>query len=268
MHALFRAAPLALMAPGCRVAVPMPVPSPAGMVDRAIVVDGMTYRYMLFIPRVAAPPAGLPVVLFLHGMGERGSDNERPAHYSLGAYLRLHSDSFPAAVVITQVPADSYWTGQPARVALRALAATMREVHGNPRRVYLTGLSMGGYGSWELAVAQPELFAAAAIICGGVLAPAWDAHLRVHTVPSGTTDPYAWVAGRLGGLPVWVFHGDADRTVPVTESRRMVDALTRAGSDVRYTEYPGVGHNAWDRTYADPALWQWLLAHERRRARQ
>jgi len=254
---------------GCHGATPFVMPDrvlPGSFSDRSVTVETASYRYKLFVPAGYTASRRWPVVLFLHGMGERGSDNERPAHYSLGAWLKGHAEGFPAIVVIPQVPADSYWTGQPARAALAALERTVRELHGDRRRLYLTGLSMGGYGTWEMLAGHRRLFAAAAVICGGVVAPGWDSLLRVRTIPPGTPDQYAYIARQVGTTPVWLFHGDADNTVPVTESRRMADALRRSGNTmVRYTEYPGGGHNVWDRAYADPELWRWLFAQRRSR---
>lgn len=251
---------LAVLLTACHSPAP---PAPSGFVDRAETVEGVTYRYKLFIPDGYSAAQKWPVVLFLHGMGERGNDNEKPARYSIGAYLRKSGQAFPAIVVFPQVPADSYWTGQPARAALAALETTVRDFRGDRDRLYLTGLSMGGYGSWELASSHPHLFAAAAIICGGIVAPKWDSMLRVRTVARDASDPYALIASRIRALPVWIFHGDSDTTIPVAESRRMTAALRQVGDTVRYTEYPRVGHNAWDRSYADPDLWTWLFAQRR-----
>ncbi len=254
---------------GCHGATPSVVPEralPGSFTDRSVVVEHASYRYKLFVPPEYTASRRWPVVLFLHGMGERGSDNERPAHYSLGAWLKGHGENLPAIVVIPQVPADSYWTGQPARAALAALERTVRELQGDRRRLYLTGLSMGGYGSWEMLIGHRGLFAAAAVICGGIVAPGWDSLLRVRTIPAGTADPYAYVARQVGNIPVWLFHGAADNTVPVTESRRMAGALRRIGNTMsRYTEYPDGGHNVWDRAYADPGLWRWMFAQRRSR---
>lgn len=100
-------------------------------------------------------------------------------------------------------------------------------------------------------------------VCGGLLPPPKHPGLRVSTIPAGETDPYAYVASRLAALPVWLFHGEDDGSVPVTESRQLAAALEQAGAPVRYTEYPGVGHGSWDPAYAEPGLWEWLFAQRR-----
>ncbi len=146
--------------------------------------------------------------------------------------------------------------------ALAALDAASKEFNGDPDRTYLTGLSMGGYGSWDLAAKYPNRFAAAAIVCGGIRVPPQVA--KALGVPElSSADPYADEAKKVAALPIWVFHGGADPTVPVTESRKMVAALKALNADVRYTEYDGVGHNAWDKAYADPELPAWMFGHTR-----
>jgi len=178
----------------------------------------------------------------------------------LGPVVKGRAESFPAIVVLPQAPRDSVWSGAPARAAMQALDAALHEFRGDSTRVYLTGLSMGGYGTWQLAFEHPGRFAALVPICGGIRSPGAVPTIRVAGVPADAADPYAYVAGRLVATPVWLFHGDADPAVPVGESRSMAEALRRAGGDVRYTEYAGVGHNSWESAYNEPELWRWLFA--------
>ncbi len=142
------------------------------------------------------------------------------------------------------------------KLALTALDQSLKEFHGDSHRVYLTGLSMGGYGTWYIASRNPGRFAALAPVCGGIRAP--------KTVPlpavSTTSDPYADVARKIGTTPVWMFHGSADEVINVDESRQMAAALKANGGNVRYTEYPGVNHNSWDKAYGEPDLIPWLLS--------
>lgn len=142
------------------------------------------------------------------------------------------------------------------KLALTALDQSLKEFHGDPHRVYLTGLSMGGYGTWYIASRNPGRFAALAPVCGGIRAP--------KTVPlpaaSSASESYADVAKKIGATPVWIFHGAADDVINVNESRRMADAMKATGAEVHYTEYPGVGHNSWDKAYAEPDLIPWLLS--------
>jgi len=234
---------------------------PARFVERAVDVQGKTYRYQVFVPAdVSAHPA---VVLFLHGSGERGDDNAKQMSQGLPPWLKAHMD-FPALVVIPQAPDDTEWTDKAdAAMAMAALEKSVGEFHGDRKRLYLTGLSMGGYGSWQLAVDHPSTFAAAAIICGGVQPlPEDGRNLFVHGVPKGD-DPFAWVAKGIGATPVWIFHGGDDNVVPTEQSRKMNAALVARGAQVKYTEFPGVNHGSWEKAYATPDLWEWMFSHTR-----
>ena len=233
--------------------------------SRAVKVDGQTAYYQVFIPAVAArTPGSLPVVLFLHGSGERGSDGVKQTHAGLGPYLREHDTDFPALAVFPQVPGEEEWSGRNNRVALAALDAAIAEFGADPARQYLTGMSMGGYGSWNIALDEPQRFAAIVPVCGAVLAPrAVRPTLFVEQV-AHEADPYAAIAQRLRQTPIWIFHGAQDDVVPPADDRRLHAAFEAAGAgDVRYTEYPDGNHNAWDATYADPAMWAWLFAQKR-----
>jgi predicted peptidase len=235
--------------------------APASFVERTVDVHGKTYRYQVFVPaEVKQHPA---VVLFLHGSGERGNDNQKQLSQGLPPWLKEHMD-FPAVVVIPQAPDDTEWTDPAdADMAMAALEQSVKEFHGDRKRLYLTGLSMGGYGSWQLAVDHPGTFAAAAIICGGVQPLDGDGrHLYVHGVPEGD-DPFAWVANKIGKLPVWIFHGGDDNVVPTEQSRKMNAALVKRKAEVKYSEFPGVNHGSWQKAYATPDLWDWMFAHTR-----
>jgi predicted peptidase len=233
---------------------------PARFVERSVDVQGKTYRYQVFVP--AKTVEHPPVVLFLHGSGERGSDNQKQMTQGLPPWLKQHMD-FPAVVVIPQAPDDTEWTDPAdAAMAMAALEKSVKEFHGDRRHLYLTGLSMGGYGSWQLAVDHPKTFAAAAIICGGVVSDDDDRNrLYVHGVPKGD-DPFARVADKVA-LPVWIFHGGDDNVVPTEQSRRMNAELVKRGKEVKYTEFPGVGHGSWEKAYATPDLWAWMFSHKR-----
>jgi predicted peptidase len=241
-------------------------PAAAGsFVGGTAVVDGVSYPYQVFVPRARAR-ARPPVILFLHGSGERGGDGLRQTAVGLGPAVARRARDFPAIVVMPQAPADSVWVGPPARAAIVALDAATTEFGGDPERVYLTGISMGGYGTWEIALENPTRFAALVPICGGLRPIAAQPRITVQAVAGLPGDVYDNAAVRLASVPAWIFHGSADRSVPVAESRSMAEALRKAGARVQYTEYEGVGHNSWDPAYADAALWTWLF--EQRRSQQ
>ena len=233
-----------------------------GFLNRTAAVDGVTYNYQVFVPSNWSRKVAWPVILFLHGYGEEGDDGLVQTQVGLATAIRKHVDRFPALVVIPQCRKKDWWTSPAMEAqALKALDQTMTEFKGDPQRVYLTGLSMGGYGTWGFASEHPGKFAALVPICGGVRSTHAADIPNYHNVDE-SADPYTATAQKIGKTPVWVFHGEADPVVPVTESRQMVDALKAAGGNVRYTEYPGVKHESWDNAYAEPELFPWLLAQK------
>lgn len=228
----------------------------SGFLDRTVRLDGVEYPYVVYVPRHLSAPA--PVVLFLHGIGERGNDGLMQTQGGLARAIRNNPEAWPAIVVMPQAPEESVWQGGAAAAAIAALDQTIAEYTIDESRVYLTGLSMGGNGTWYLAFRHPDRFAALAAICGFV-----SDRPRVPTFLPESDDPFSDVAERIKGIPTWVFHGDEDEAIPVEESRRIVAALKRAGADVRYTEFPGVGHAVWDPAYEMSQLTEWLFRQQR-----
>ena len=201
-----------------------------------------TLDYLLYLPPNYGEDTAKrwPLILFLHGVGERGDDPQQVKLYGLPRLLESGVD-LPFIVVSPQCPADSYWLLL--LDELKALVDHIAERYPvDPQRIYLTGMSMGGTGAWMLGIAYPELFAAMAVICGR---------------------GFPTLAGRLQHMPIQVFHGDADPVVPVDESRRMTAALSKHGGDVSLTIYSGVDHDSWTQTYANPELYDWFLSHTR-----
>jgi len=242
-----------------------------GFLDRKVSVQGAEYKYQVFVPEDWTKNKKWPVILFLHGAGERGDDGLVQTEVGIGTAIRRYRSRFPAVVVMPQCRKDMWWADSMADIAMAALAEAQKEFHGDANRVYLTGLSMGGYGTWYLAGKYPGKFAAIAPICGGILMPD-----KARTQSPDDNAPYTEAAKKIGKTPVWIFHGGDDPVVPVTESRRMAEAMKAVlGQDtlytarpatkpvevpeVIYTEYPGVGHNSWEKAYADPDLISWLL---------
>ena len=235
---------LALLAAGVPAQAQGAGAVPTGFIDKTLTVEGKSYPYVVYVPRGYTADRKWPVVLFLHGAGERGEDGLKQTQVGLGGAIRVFPERFPAIVVMPQCPTGKRFTEAVADAVIRQLDRAMREYSIDPDRQYLTGLSMGGYGTWAIAAQHPDRFAALAPVCGG-------------------GDP-AMMAPKLKHLPIWVFHGDQDQAVPVSRSRDMVEALKAAGSTtVRYTEYPGVGHNSWDAAYSDRALAEWLFQQKR-----
>ena len=232
-----------------------------GFLDRSVTLGGQTYRYQVFVPATYTANQRWPVILFLHGAGERGSDGYFQTQVGLGSAIRQNSARFPAIAVFPQATAESSWTGTLARVALLALDQTTREYQADPSRVYLTGLSMGGNGTWYIAYRNPKRFAAIAPICGWISPQFWKAADPV--VPADSGEIYSAFGRQLRQTPTWIFHGEVDPAVPVDESRKTFAALQAVSAPVQYTEVPGTGHNSWDPAYGSPKFWAWLLAQRR-----
>ena len=238
-------------------------PQETGFLDRSVEIAGLTYPYQVYVPRAYDPGKRWPVILFLHGSGERGSDGMHQTAVGIGSAIRWHPARYPAIVVMPQAPADSSWQGAPAEAALAALSATEAELGTDPDRVYLTGLSLGGNGTWYLAYHHPDRFAAVVPVCGWV-----DRGGTLAVGPDeGAGTRFDRVAERLARLPIWIWHGEMDDAVPVEESRSMAAALEAAGADVRFTELLGLGHNAWDAAYGSEAMTEWLFQQVRDGAR-
>ncbi|MGK6318669.1 prolyl oligopeptidase family serine peptidase [Sphingomonas sp. DT-204] len=231
-----------------------------GFLDRTVTVAGVRHRYQVYVPRGYRPGEKLPVILALHGAGERGNDGLLQTDVGLGHAIRKHVERWPAIIVFPQVLKDRLWQNSK-DVALAALAAAEREFRTDRNRVYVMGLSMGGNGTWALAYDQPDRFAGTVVVCGFVKPLGFREYQPI--APASEPDPYAAMARRIARLPVWIVHGDADPVVPVEDSRQMAAALKAVGAQVRYKELPGVGHDAWLQGFDDPELPAWLFAQRR-----
>lgn len=235
---------------------------PTGFLDRSITVAGRAYHYQVYVPADYQTKPAWPAILFLHGAGERGTDGLLQTNVGIAPAIRQNAARYPAIVVLPQLSPDSQWVGTPADMAVAALQQTMREFHVDPSRVYLTGLSMGGHGTWYIAYRHPELFAAIAPICGWVRDFARFAG-SVPVVPGDSASILPSLVQRLGKVPIWIFHGEVDQAVPVIGSREPAAALKAANADVRYTEFLGMNHNVWDAVYASDEFLRWLFAQQR-----
>lgn len=241
----------------------MPKRADGAFVERSIDIGGRQHRYQVFVPSTQAGGSEPAVIVFLHGSGERGNDGAKPTLVGIGPYIRAHQGTFPAIVVFPQAPDDTEWSDS-VDLVFAELDAASREFHGDRSRTYLTGLSMGGYGVWEMALHAPNRFAALVPVCGAVKPPSDERALLVTAV-ANEADPYAVIAKRLHGTPVWIFHGAKDDVVPTDDDRKLIAAFHASGAtDARYTEFPDANHNSWDPAYSHtPELWTWLFAQKR-----
>lgn len=195
-------------------------------------------KYLLYLPKDYDAKESFPLLLFLHGAGERGDDLQVVKVHGPPKLIEA-GQALSFIVVSPQCPKDKWW--EPFELSA-LLDEIVEKYKVDQDRIYVTGLSMGGFGTWALAAAAPNRFAAIVPICGG-------------------GDPQS--ARRINGIPAWVFHGAKDTTVPLERSEKMVEALKKSGGNVKFTVYPNAGHDSWTEAYANPQLYEWLLQQKR-----
>jgi poly(3-hydroxybutyrate) depolymerase len=229
-----------------------------GFLNRRIQIGPATYRYQVYLPEDWRKDDHKlwPVILFLHGRGERGQEGMWQTQIGLPQAIRDHPERWPFVVVMPQCAMDRYWTDKDMlAMAMAELDQETAEFHGDPARTYLSGLSMGGYGSWELARMYPTRWAAVAIAAGGIF---WSyAPERWQQAPKLSAE-YAQAVSRI---PIWLFHGAEDNIVSPRQDELLYAALKSASGHVRLWLYQGLKHDCWTRAYLDPELPRWLLAH-------
>jgi predicted peptidase len=203
--------------------------------------DAASIRALLYLPADYEKDKDQkwPLVMFLHGAGERGDDLEKVKIHGPPKLVEKGKE-FPFIVVSPQCPDGRFWRTDELKAVIDGVVKDQRV---DEARIYCTGLSMGGYGTWSMLAEYPDLFAAAVPICGG-----------------GDTA----AAEKIKHVPLWVFHGDEDTAVPFKLSQEMVDALEAAGGNVKFTVYEGVGHDSWTQTYDNPEVYEWLLEQKRK----
>lgn len=231
-------------------AEPQSVATPRGFMNRVHRrADGTAHPFIVYVPSGDKQPSAEgrpPALLFLHGAGERGANNLDQVIVGLGPAIMRSRAKFPFVAVFPQCPLQKNWTAGTAEadLALAMLAQTEQEFQTDPERVYLTGLSMGGQGTWTIAAQHPTRFAAVLPMCA-------------------RPDPRTATIFAARKIPVWNFCGDRDAPETVAANRAMAAALHAAGAESKYTEYPQVGHNCWDAAYGSPDWIPWLLTHRR-----
>ncbi|HEX2948951.1 MAG TPA: prolyl oligopeptidase family serine peptidase [Armatimonadota bacterium] len=222
--------------------------------------NGKTQPYRLLKPKNYDATKKYPLVLFMHGAGERGTDNQAQLRSSVTFFATdAIMDKYPCFVIAPQCPPDKRWVevnwgdnahiipaepSEPMRLTLLLLDTIQKEFNIDKQRLYVTGLSMGGFGTWDIIARHPNMFAAAIPVCGG-----GDEH----------------TAAAIKKIPIWAFHGDQDNVVKTIRSRHMIEALQQAGGQPKYTEFLGVGHNAWTFAYCNTDVYTWLFAQHRKK---
>jgi len=212
--------------------------NPAQRAEKFILGDNPNecIRYLIYMPANYSDKmnARYPMVIFLHGVKERGNIIDKVRFNGLPKLVE-EGQSFPFIIISPLCPEGKWWEPD---VLYLLITDIFEKYNVDKKRVYLTGLSMGGFGTWILAYAYPELFAAIVPVCGGA---------------------YPYMAEKIKDIPAWVFHGAKDYFVPLIRSQEMVDALKKAGGNVKFTVYPEAGHDSWTETYKSPELYKWLL---------
>jgi len=222
---------------------PQPTP-PTGQHPQAfekVITKILNCQYLLFLPEdYDKKQQQWPMILFLHGAGERGIDLNLVKKHGPPKIVEQQKD-FPFIVVSPQCPQDRWWTDE-TEMLINLLDDIVSRYNVDTERIYLTGLSMGGYGTWTLAAAYPERFAAIAPICGG---------------------GERYMADKFKNVPVWAFHGAKDNLVPPVKSEEMVNAINARGGNAKLTVYPDATHDSWTATYDNPELYSWFLKHRK-----
>jgi len=247
-----------------------------GFLKRTVTVGDGQRGYRVYLPEDFNPKKKYPVILYLHGSKHWGEDNEGQLEgFGLPAMMRpggrvttkLEPKLLSSFIgVFPQSRTETPWSGEMAEYAVKALDQTVAEFKADARRLYVTGFSLGGYGSWYVAAKYPGKFAAIVPIGGNIKIPERfpRAFLEKYFPPDmlalyDAKDPHAVFVNRAGNTPVWIFHGEKDEQVPVSDARSTAEALKAADISVQYTEYKGAGHFIFDKAYTEPGFWKWLL---------
>lgn len=218
-------------------------PQATGMLHKSLTLAGREHKYLLYIPRGWDGAKPMPLIVFLHGRGECGTDGSRQGAVGIGPAALLDPEQYPALILMPQKPEQAtQWVDHEALV-LAAIETTQAHHAIDPDRISLTGLSQGGAGTWAIAARHPGLFSAIAPVCG-------------------YGDP-ALVAPAIKHLPIWALHGLKDNVVPAAQTERMAEALRAQGASPTITLYPDANHNAWDPAYRGEKLGLWLVSHRR-----
>ncbi len=196
---------------------------------------------IITLPKKTTPHQKLPTILFLHGAGERGSDINLVMKHGIPK-IALSDPDFPFITISPQCPKNEWWNNK-FELLRQITLKIIEDYNGDMNRIYLTGLSMGGYGSWHMAAEYPQMFAAVVPICGGVFPLL------------GFPDKFM----NLTSTPIWAFHGEKDDVVSVDESKKVISFLKKEGGNVKLTTYPDLKHDSWTITYDNPELYTWLL---------
>lgn len=221
-----------------------PSTAQTGLLFREVTVRGQVRKYAVLVPRGYTPATPTPTIVFLNGSGECGTDGSKQAVVGLGSAALLAPERWPFIIIFPQKPSSADLWVDHDDLVMATLDATRREFAVDDTRLYLTGLSQGGRGTWEIAARHPRLFAAIVPVCG-----------------FGDPEP---LGPALKDMPVWAFHGEKDNVVPAAKTRAIIDAISKAGGQPTATYFKDADHNAWDPAYRGQKIPEWFLSFQRR----
>ncbi len=237
-------------------------PVPTGFINKIDTTEDRNRRYVLYVPQDYSPDKAWPLIVFLHGAGERGDDGLIQTEVGIGTAIRRYSDRFPALVLFPQCPEDDYWSSVEDHMD-DIMAQTRKDYTIDAHRIYLTGISLGGYGTWGWGAVKSDTFAALMPICGGGNPSDLNTYIKGRVPDVYSAKNLDNRIEKLIAMPIWAFHGGMDVVVPARRSDRMVSALKKGGGNPRLTVFRGVGHNSWDKAYADKKGIEWLFEQKR-----
>lgn len=231
-----------LMLASCAMASGRYPDAAKGYLFKSVRIAGEEFKYCVYVPPCYDPAKPTPTIIYMHGAGEVGTDGVRPTKLGIGVAAVLAPDKWPFIIIFPQKHSlKTTWLDDQV-IVMATLGKTRRELNVDRARIYLTGASKGGNGTWAIAAEHPGLFAAIAPVCGG-----------------GTRK----IAKELVHMPIWLFHGEKDKAVPVERARETMDWVNAAGGSCKATIYPDLGHQVWDRAYQNENLNEWFLQHRR-----
>lgn len=234
-----------------------------GFINKTLDNGKLMKRYVVYVPYEYIPQEEIPMIIFLHGAGERGQNGLLQTEVGLGTAIRRHPERWRAIVVFPQCPENRFYTEIEEDLDL-CIGKTLKEYNIDKKRIYLTGLSMGGFGTWIYGAKHADLFAGLVPICGGGELAFIKQRLGRSEIPDETPEEVEQRVQRLKNIPIWAFHGADDDVVPADCSRNFVQKIKDAGGiQIRYTEYPGVKHNSWIKAYDDIELSKWLFSQSK-----
>lgn len=234
-----------------------------GFINKTLDNGKLMKRYVVYVPYEYTPQTEIPMIVFLHGAGERGQNGLVQTEVGLATSIRRHPERWKAIVVFPQCPAGRYYNEIEEDIDL-CINKTLKEYNIDRKRIYLTGLSMGGFGTWIYGAKHADMFAALVPICGGGELAFIKQRLERPGIPDETPQDVEQRVQRLKDMPIWAFHGADDDVVPVDCTRNFVQKIKDAGgTKILYTEYPGVKHNSWVKAYEESELPKWLFSQHK-----